>query len=254
MLDARSAKLLNGSDAGDTLGGISRVALVALTVAAMIICCLCATACGSSGDAVVVRVGSHQITKATVVHWIAVEAITSHEAEATPANANGLRPVPPDYVDCIAYLLKAYAGRAGQYPKSELKRKCATKYTELKDQILEILITYYWLADEGAQKGVRVTVPEVARYLHHRFGSASKYKKFLELTGETAAEERMLVSRILLGIKLQDLSVQGARDAAGRQRALVGYVTQQLRRWIPRTSCAHGYVVPECKEYRGPTG
>jgi hypothetical protein len=216
--------------------------------------CLSFGACGSSKhDPVVVRVGDHAITKARVEHWVRVEAATSHEIKPTRPLPKGLIPVPPHYADCIAYLA-AEAKAAPKRTAADLKGICASKYTAFKEQVLQILITYFWIADESARKGVTVTEAEVTQYLQRLFRVPRELERFLRLTGESAADERMLARKVLLGIKLQDLVTRQAHTRAERVQAPAKYFNQLSAKWTPRTSCAAGYVVLQCKQHRGSTG
>ncbi len=223
----------------------SRLAAVVLIVSA----CLCLPACGSASDgAVAVEIGASSISRATVEHWVRIEAVTSHEANPTRPAPKGLIPTPPDYTDCVAYMLKEANGRPAP-TRAQLKRECATKYRLLEHQILELLITYYWISGEGARIGVSVTQAEIARYLAKQFPTNAELQRFRKITGQSAADQRMLATRVLLSIKLQKRLAERAHISI--EQAIARFATELAARWAPRTSCRPGYVVPQCRQYRG---
>jgi hypothetical protein len=224
-----------------------------LTILLVAAVCLGMTACGNTKkDAIVVRVGDNEITAATVDHWIRIESVTSTVGgRATQAPRKGVLPVPPDYSDCIAYLLSQV--HVGPKPSSdELRVKCAVRYKLLKETILGILISYYWDAGEGAQKGLHVTDAEITHYLKQLYPNPGELGRHLKVTGESLADDRMLVRGKLLTAKLVARSAQNTDTEAERAHAITQHIAEETAKWTPRTSCKPGYVTHQCKQYRGP--
>jgi len=221
------------------------------TMAALLAACVALASCGTAKkDAVVVRVGDSSITQATLDHWIHIEAVASHEHSPKPPTPKGLIPVPPDYADCVA-LLRKEANVNLKPTTAELKHECAAKYDLIKNDVLEKLITYHWIVGEGSQKGVQVTDAEVARFLHARFPTNGALEQFLEATGASAADERMLEKRVLLSDKLQSLAAKNAHTAEERFQATATFAKALAAKWAPKTNCRPGYVVEQCRQYRG---
>lgn len=214
--------------------------------------CLSTSACGSTkGDAVVVRVGDHAITAATVNHWIKIESVTSRGGgHATKPLPKGVLPVPPEYVDCIAYLQSQAQG--GRPTTEQARAKCAVEYNIFKETILGILINYYWDSGEGVQKGIDVSEAEITQYLKELYPHPGEFRTNLRITGETRADDRLLVKSKLLRMKLVARSEQNTHSEAERLHAVNGAIVQEAAKWTPRTSCDPGYVVSACKQYHGP--
>jgi hypothetical protein len=224
------------------------------------------TACGQPGSssdrlsgAEVVRVGRHSITKATLDHWTAVEGVlTYHYQPGRPPN--GLVLDPPAYASCIAYMAATAGAKHGR-PRptmARLKALCEQKYEQLQRHMLEILITDYWVSEEAASRGIRVTVREVQEALDRQFPTQAGFRKFLTTTGERASDERSLVEHKLLLEKLQ-WSVSPLRGHVGPETeqmaarvdlSIAKLSDEMKRKWTPRTNCRAGYVLSECRQYR----
>ena len=238
------------------------------------VCALCGvffallglTACGQAAsssdrlsDAEVVRIGRHSITKATLDHWTAVEVVLTYQYPAAP---KGLVPDPPDYAGCIAYsAVTAQAKHARPKPtKTQLKAACKQRYDAVRNHMLDILITNYWVSDEAASKGLKVTAKEVQQALNRQFPTQAKLHKFLSITGERSSDQRSIIEHKLLLEKLQ-WSVSPLRGHVGpeseqmvnRVDLSIAKLSEEMKRkWTPRTNCRAGYVVSECRQYRAP--
>jgi hypothetical protein len=240
---------VSGGDSGAMPNAGKKAMATALAVAT----CLGSSACGSSKkEAVVVRVGDHAITAATVDHWIRIESVTAHGGGgATKPLPKGVMPVPPEYSDCIAYLVKQAA--AGPTPtKDEARVKCAVEYKLLKETILGILISYIWDSAEAAAKGVHVSDAEVTHYLKQLYPHPGEFGRHLKITHETLADDRMLVRSKLLRAKLNDANARNTHSEAERLRSIAKEIADEAAKWTPQTSCKPGYVVSQCRQYRGP--
>ncbi len=212
----------------------------------------CLTACGGT-DATAVRVGSHRITSGEVEHWISVlKARGSNGREPGPP-----APVPPHYVACIAY---AHAHPTSGLPSKPAIPKqprayCEFEYRRFKLKALYLLISHLWVVGQAAELRVRPNKPELAQEL-------SVYRKALGLTG-TAAYKRYLGFRrtntadLLLSFEMEQLAqavetkiVAAAKTTAQREAALAQFGKAYKARWLARTDCRSGYVVPICRQYR----
>jgi hypothetical protein len=197
-------------------------------------------------------VGDHTISAATVNHWIRIESVTSHGGGGvTSAQPKGTLPVPPEYTDCIAYLVSHTQGGPKPTP-GQARVSCAAEYNIFKETILGILISYYWDAEEGAAKGLHIADAEVTQYLKQYYPHPGQFGHFLAISHETLADERLLVRRKLMGAKLTSLSERNTHSLPERVRAISRRISEEEAKWRPQTSCERGYVVRMCKQYRGP--
>jgi hypothetical protein len=231
-------------------------------------CTLCVTlaisgllaACGSSGStagSAIALVGKHSITRATLEHWTDVEAVLAYNTDPKSPVPSGVVPDPPAYVKCIAYLQKAGTeSEQASLTHSRLKHRCQERHGMLQRHVLDILLFYYWLLDEGVEQGVRVTDAQVKKKLDQAFPSEGAYRRYLSLTGETPANERLIIEKDLLDDGLLQLAEVKARPrpktVREHERMLATLATDFTHKWKARTSCSAGYIVPECKQYKGP--
>ena len=227
-----------------------KVRLAAGTLIA--IACLSMASCGSSKkQTVVVRVGNNTISAATVDHWIRVESVTAHGGSSATPQPSGVLPVPPEYTDCITYLISQ--APAGSKPtREEARVKCAAQYEIFKETVIDILVSYYWALGEGAAKGINVSDAEVAAYLKQAYPHPGEFSRHLVITHETSADDRMLVRKKLMTEKLVSLSAKNTHSATERVRAISKQISEETAKWMPRTSCNPGYVIYRCKQYRAP--
>lgn len=228
--------------------------LLVATFAAVTVGFLAFDGCGASAnDATAVRVGAHTITIGTVAHWISVL-----KGRGSNGNAPGPpAPVPPHYKTCIAFAI-AHSTPSLQ-PSStprQPKAYCEYEYRRFKLKALYLLISYQWVTGEAAELGVRLNRPELERQLaffRNALGLSSDaaYRRYLRFTRADNAD-------VLLSIETEQLTravvakVSGGRSPASAERVLKSFGQAYLRRWLARTDCRTGYVVPICREYRPP--
>jgi hypothetical protein len=212
------------------------------------------SACGgSTGGAVVARVNGHAITRASLEHWTRVEAVLAYDFRPTKPVPKGVVPDPPDYANCIAYLRahgSAPSHSAATPTTAQLKRQCRERYEQLQSHALNILITDYWTRGEAEARGVTVTEAEVGRTLRYLFPTKALLQRFVALSGETVAEQRFLLATKIQALLEQSLARRGF---AGKrlQRRLAQAAAESVARWTARTDCSPGYVVAQCRQYRG---
>ena len=113
------------------------LALVALAAPAAI-----AAGCGGVPGNAVAEVDGQTIEKSDYDHWINVAARSSGQG------ANATVPKPPDYAEGVASKRKTTPNPAKGQPKvtdSQLKAQCKQEYQQLRDQVLQLLISFQWL-------------------------------------------------------------------------------------------------------------
>ena len=235
-----------------------RRALVLL--GACVIVSVCMAACGGGGtDAKpVVRVGDVSFSKAAIDHWIAFQAVVDYQLNPQHPVPKGVIPDPPAFTACVGHL-EAIAPKQVQMPSTtQLRSKCQQNYQALKQHVLGVLISFEWLIGESAGQGVSVSEGEVerqyARYIAERLPHTGELKNYLANTGASLSDELLRTRVDMLATRLlQKLTAQAARlPVQQRQRVIERFYAEIPRRWVPKTSCSVGYVIPDCRQYEGP--
>jgi hypothetical protein len=215
-------------------------------------------ACGDPKPAehVVARIDGHAITLPELGHWTEIEAVLAYETVPKKPVPAGVIPDPPSYAKCIAYLRTVEV--LGQSPTrrtpTQLKHQCEARREQLLRHVLDILITYYWLRGEAAERGLKVSPAEIEQVRTRIFPNEALYRRYLTLTGEAPADERLIIEKDLLDTKLLRLTEAKSRPTTTHQREqmLIRAATSFTSKWKARTSCSASYVVAECKQYKGP--
>jgi hypothetical protein len=214
---------------------------------------------------VAARVGGNSIAKQTLEHWIGVQAVVQYQSRPERPVPRGVIPKPPGYRDCIAYLAAiAQARQTRPEPDTaQLDHQCAQKHETLRRSMLEMLINHFWVKEEAAKAGVRVTAREINQVLRRRFPTEAELHRFLAFTGVHVSDERFLLGNVLLLAKWQRASLpvydrlRRSKPPESAQMAEevdveLGKLSESMkRRWTPRTRCGASYVVALCSEYKG---
>lgn len=229
---------------------ISALGAVAVAVASL-------TACGG-GSEVVAQVGGNAITKATLDHWISIEAILLYEIVPRRAVPRGVVPDPPDYTACIAFLKSqpVALGRVGPKPTAaQLKSSCQQEREMLKEKELGFLIGDQWMFNEAAEWGLKVTDKEVRQRLEQirqtLFPKKVVFQKYLANTEQTIPDWLFRAKVGLLELELRRKIFPPKGLTPQQQQALTRLASESTKKWLARTSCRAGYVVPRCKQYKG---
>jgi phosphatidylethanolamine-binding protein (PEBP) family uncharacterized protein len=174
-----------------------------------------AQASGASAGEPVATVERAPITKASFEHWASVTAAVGHA--------------------------KAH---------SEAARAA------LKSQVLGFLITSQWVFAEAAHLGLGVSDAQahqrLAQDTRKQFPKASQLKRYLASVGESEADLLMRVKVELLQSEISQ-RVTAGKTASTEPRLLLSDFQKSFEtRWRAKTSCRAGYVMEDCKEYKGP--
>jgi foldase protein PrsA len=185
-----------------------RTKLAVLLSAAAIPAALVAGCGGVPGNAVA-TVDGNQITKTAFTHWLGVAA----KSGGTQAAAV---PKPPDYQECIAAKRKALPKPAKGQPKTtvaQLKTKCKQEYQSLRDQVLQLLISFQWIQGEAKDQGIKVTDAEVKKSFETQkkasFPKDSDYQKFLKTSGQSQDDIMLRVKLDVLSNKIREKVTKG---------------------------------------------
>jgi foldase protein PrsA len=175
-------------------------------------------ACGGIPGNAVATVDGNAIEKASYDHWLNVAARSSG------GGPNAKVPQPPDFTECIAQKRKTTPKPAKGQPKvtdDQLKNQCKQEYEQLRNQVLQLLISFQWLEGEAADQGIKVTDQEVQKSFEQQrkqsFPKDADYQKFLKNSGQTQQDILLQVKADLLATKIRDKVVKGKDQVSDAQ-------------------------------------
>ena len=178
---------------------------------------LVATGCGGVPGNAVAEVDGNTIEKDSFEHWMQVAAKSSGQPNAQV-------PVPPDYKECIAQKRKTAPKPAKGQPKTtdqQLKEQCKQEYESLRDQVLQLLVSFEWIQGEAEEMGVTVSDAEVKKSFDQQrkqsFPKDADYKKFLKDSGQSEEDIMLRVKLDLLSNKIRDKVVKGKTKVTDAQ-------------------------------------
>jgi hypothetical protein len=126
--------------------------------------------------------------------------------------------------------------------------------TNASHKTLGFLITTQWVRAEAAARGIAVSEAEVKRRLtqieQQSFPKAGALQKFLSRSGESEADLRARVKVELLESRIA-AKVTAGKSAAQRKALLTSFQQAFQQHWKRYTTCAAGYVMEDCAEYKG---
>jgi foldase protein PrsA len=189
------------------------LALAALAAPAALV-----AGCGGVPGNAVAEVDGNTIEKTAYDHWINVAARSSGQG------ANAAVPVPPEYTQCVANKRKTTPKPAKGQPKvtdEQLKAQCKQEYQQLRDQVLQLLISFQWLEGEAKAQGITVSDAEVKKSFDQQkkqsFPKDADYQKFLKDSGQSEADVLLQVKADLLASKIRDKVVKGKDTVSDAQ-------------------------------------
>jgi|tagenome__1003787_1003787.scaffolds.fasta_scaffold20887443_2 foldase protein PrsA len=187
---------------------LARTKLVALLGAIAVLAAVVAGCGGVPGNAVA-TVDGNAITKSTFTHWLNVAAKSGGQTSTAI-------PKPPDFAACVAAKRKALPKPAKGQPKTtdaQLKTQCKQEYTALRDQVLQLLISFKWIQGEAKSLGVKATDAEVKKQFDTQkkasFPKEADYQKFLKQSGQTQDDIMMRVKLDVLSNKIRKKVTNG---------------------------------------------
>jgi phosphatidylethanolamine-binding protein (PEBP) family uncharacterized protein len=119
---------------------------------------------------------------------------------------------------------------------------------------LGFLLSGVWLRREAAARGISISASQAHERLHQlerqSFSQPGSLKRYLQKAHETEADllERAELEQLEAAVAAQ---VGGSQRGGARSAALASFQRAFQRRWKSRTTCAPGYVMEDCSEYRG---
>ena len=189
------------------------LALCALAVPAVFV-----AGCGGVPGNAVAEVDGTSIDKSEYNHWL-----TSPPSRARRAAAGGV-PKPPDYTACIAAKRKTTPKPAKGQPKvtdEQLKTQCKQEYEQLRNQVMQLLVSFQWLEGEAKAQGIKVSDADVkkafATQKKQSFPKDADYQKFLKTSSQTEDDILLQVKADLLATKIRDKVVKGKDKVSDAQ-------------------------------------
>src|SRR5215217_1736454 len=141
--------------------------------------------CGGVPGNAVATVDGNSIEKSEFDHWLNVAAKSGGQRTAAV-------PKPPRFTECIAQKRKTTPKPAKGQPKvtdSQLKAQCKQEYESLRDQVLQLLISFKWIEGEAKEQGIKVSDAEVKKSFDQQrkqaFPKDADFQKFLKDSGQT---------------------------------------------------------------------
>jgi foldase protein PrsA len=229
----------------------------ALGAIAAVVVGLAACGSGSSGEIVARVQGVGSISKATLDHWIPVEAVVLYQEYPTKPVPSGVIPDPPNYTACIAYseATRQKLRENGPAPTAaQLRSKCEQKLQELKELTLNTIIGWDWLIRAGTALGMHASDAEVKQRFTEEnqryFPKRSEFTRYLKLTGQTVADILFRDRVQVFEAKIIQKQAAMKKQSQSALAKLIKYLPPG-KQWAAITSCRKGYVVSACKQYTG---
>src|SRR5215211_4800556 len=181
-----------------------------LALAALAAPAALAAGCGGVPGNAVAEVDGNTVEKSQYDHWINVAARSSGQG------AKASVPKPPEFTECVAQKRKTTPKPAKGQPKvtdSQLKSQCKQEYEALRDQVLQLLISFEWIEGEAKEMDIKVTDAEVKKSFDKQkkeaFPKAADFEKFLKDSGQTEEDILKRVRLDTLSNKIREKVTKG---------------------------------------------
>jgi Raf kinase inhibitor-like YbhB/YbcL family protein len=170
---------------------------------------------------------------------------------ASPAAAADAASVSP--ADAVASVAGVPIAKASYQHWLTVERKLGATGNP-SHQALGFLITSQWVIGEAAARHMSVSEAEVkqrfAQLVHQSFPKAGSLQKYLARSGEDEAD---LLARIKVELLASHIAAHVTQHVSSSRRGalLAGFERNFQAHWKRLTSCDPGYVMEDCREYRG---
>ena len=197
---------------------MKRAIRVSLALCAFFVPAGIVAGCGGVPGNAVATVDGQSIEKSSFDHWLNVAAKSGGQQGAAV-------PDPPDYPKCVAAKRKLQPAKPpkGQ-PKvtdSQLQDQCKQEYTALRDQVMQLLVSFQWIEGEAEEMNIKLSDAEVKKSFDQQrkqqFPKDADYKKFLKDSGQSEEDILQRVRLELLSNKIRDKIVKGKDQVTDQQ-------------------------------------
>jgi len=184
----------------------------ALTLLAVVSAGAFLGACGGVPGGPVVSVDGEPIDQVECDHWYVGAAKSRGGFVPDPENG---------YAKCVAARRKALRPRdRKKVTAGELTRECKNDYAQLRDQVLQLLISFRWIQGEANALAITATDAEVQTSFDEQkrqsFPKEADYQKFLARSGQTNDDFLRRVRLDLLSNKIRDRVVAAAEPVTNQ--------------------------------------
>jgi foldase protein PrsA len=193
------------------------LARLLLTLCALVAASAVAVGCGGVPGNAVAEVDGTAIDKEDFDHWSQVVAKSSGQP-------NAQLPDSPEFVKCVALKRKTTPAPGKGQPKvtdAQLKDQCKQEYEAVRDQALQVLVSFEWIEGEAEERGIKVSEEEVKKSFEQQkkqgFPKAADFDKFLKDSGQTEADILQRVRLDLLSNKIRDEVIKGKDKVSDAQ-------------------------------------
>ena len=190
------------------------VALCAFFVPAALV-----AGCGGVPGNAVATVDGNAIAKKDFDHWMTVAAKSGGQAVAAP-------PKPPAFTACVNQKRKTTPKPAKGQPKvtdAQLKAQCKQEYESLRNQVLQLLISFKWIEGEAKDMNIKVSDSEVKKSFDKQkkeaFPKDADFQKFLKDSGQTQDDILQRVRLDTLSNKIREKVTKGKDKVTDAQIA-----------------------------------
>jgi foldase protein PrsA len=167
------------------------------------------TACGGVPGNAVAEVDGIAIEKKEFDHWLTVAAKSGGQGAAAA-------PKPPTFAACVKQKRKTTPKPAKGQPKvtdSQLKSQCKQEYEALRNQVLQLLISFEWIEGEAKEMDIKVSDSEVKKSFDKQrkeaFPKDADFQKFLKDSGQTEDDILQRVRLDTLSNKIREKVTKG---------------------------------------------
>src|SRR5215217_1310144 len=165
--------------------------------------------CGGVPGNAVATVDGNSIEKKEFDHWLTVAAKSGGQATAAA-------PKPPEFAACVNQKRKTTPKPAKGQPKvtdSQLKSQCKQEYGQLRDQVLQLLISFEWIEGQAKAMDIKVSDAEVKKSFDKQrkqaFPKDADFQKFLKDSGQTEEDILQRVRLDTLSNKIREKVTKG---------------------------------------------
>ena len=165
--------------------------------------------CGGVSGNAVAEVDGTPIEKKDFEHWLTVASKSGGQATAAA-------PKPPAYTACINQKRKTTPKPAKGQPKvtdGQLKTQCKQEYDALRDQVLQLLISFEWIEGEAKEMDIKVSDAEVKKSFDKQkkeaFPKDADFAKFLKDSSQTESDILQRVRLDTLSNKIREKVTKG---------------------------------------------
>ncbi len=188
---------------------MTKTKLCTLALCAFFVPATLVAGCGGVPGNAVAEVDGTAIEKNDFEHWLTV-------ASKSGGQAGAAAPKPPDYAECVNQKRKTTPKPAKGQPKvtdAQLKTQCKQEYEALRDQVLQLLISFEWIEGEAKEMDIKVTEEEIKKSFDKQrkeaFPKDADFEKFLKDSGQTEADILKRVRLDTLSNKIREKVTKG---------------------------------------------